>query len=114
MANLRPGEIGTFTLRVSQAPQYQQALCFPGDKLEVHREAGGLVLRTAEGELAARIPRRHARSMVAFLNYTPHRQFTAEVVRISRCGLLVRFGVLDQLEMELPDLSKMSAHTMVC
>ncbi|HUO60595.1 MAG TPA: hypothetical protein VMU24_07985 [Candidatus Acidoferrales bacterium] len=114
MSNLRPGEIGTFTLRLSLAPQYQEALCFPGDKLEVRRETGGLNLRTLDGELAARVPRRHARSMLAFLNYNPHRQFTAEVVRVSRRCIWVRFGVPDQLEIELPDLSIMSAPTMVC
>lgn len=114
MSNLRPGEIGTFTLRLSLAPQYQEALCFPGDRLELHREAGGLNLRTLDGELATRIPRRHARSMLAFLNYNPHRHFTAEVVRISRSGLWVRFGVPDQLEMEPPDLSRLTAHSMVC
>ena len=113
MSNLRPGEIGTFTLRLLQAPQYQEALCFPGDKLELHREAGGLNLRTLDGELVARIPRRHARSMLAFLNYNPHRQFTVEVVRVSRHCLWMRFGVPDQIEIELPDLSTMPA-PMVC
>jgi hypothetical protein len=116
MANLRPGEIGTFTLRVSQAPQYQHALCFPADKLELRREAGGLNLRTLEGDLVARIPRRHTRSMLAFLNYNPHRHFTAEVVRVTRNALWVRFGVVEQLEMEPEplDLAQMTAHTMVC
>lgn len=114
MSNLRPGEIGTFTFRVSHAPQYQNALCFPGDRLDLHREAGGLNLRTLEGELAARIPRRHARSMLAFLNFNPHRHFTAEIVRVSRSGLWVRFGVPEQFEIELPDLSKMVTHSMVC
>ena len=114
MANLRPGEIGTFTLRVSQAPQYQNALCFPGDTLELHREASGLNLRTLDGDLVAGIPRRHARCMLAFLNFNPHRRFTSEVVRVSRNGLWVRFGVIDPLELELPDITRMSAHTMVC
>jgi hypothetical protein len=114
MSKLRPGEIGMFTLRVSLAPRCPEALCFPGDKLELRRETGGLNLWTPDGELAARIPARQARSMLAFLNYNPHREFTAEIVRVSRKCLWVRFGVPDQLEIELPDLSTISAHTMVC